>query len=136
MHGHDLLSDVAVSVVAATVFALLARALRQPLLLGYLVAGVAIGPGRRLVLAGTLQFPLCVLLGWAAARAVMPAEGARYDALYVGIALALSSTMIVVKLLYDRYELMTFPGRITLGILVFQDVWAILVLAVQPTLAN
>jgi hypothetical protein len=31
---------------------------------------------------------------------------------------------------------MTLPGRITLGILVFQDVWAILVLAVQPTLLN
>ena len=50
--------------------------------------------------------------------------------------MALSSTMIVVKLLYDKHELMTLPGRITLGILVFQDIWAILVLAVQPTLLD
>ncbi len=44
--------------------------------------------------------------------------------------------MIVVKLLYDKHELMTLPGRLTLGVLVFQDVWAILVLALQPSLMN
>src|SRR4029079_6358231 len=55
---------------------------------------------------------------------------------YAAVALALSSTMIVVKLLYDKYELMTLPGRLTLGILVFQDVWAILVLALQPRLLS
>ena len=44
--------------------------------------------------------------------------------------------MIVVKLLYDKFELATLPGRLTLGVLVFQDVWAILVLAIQPSLLN
>jgi Kef-type K+ transport system membrane component KefB len=34
----------------------------------------------------------------------------------------------------DKFELNTLPGRITLGILVFQDVWAIIVLALQPNL--
>jgi len=51
-------------------------------------------------------------------------------------AAAISSTMIVVKLLYDKFELDTLPGRITLGILVFQDIWAIIVLALQPNLRN
>jgi len=44
--------------------------------------------------------------------------------------------MIVVKLLYDKFELDTLPGRITLGVLIFQDVWAIVVLGVQPNLRN
>jgi len=54
----------------------------------------------------------------------------------LSVAAALSSTMIVVKLLYDKFELDTLPGRVTLGILVFQDIWAILFLALQPNLEN
>ncbi len=44
--------------------------------------------------------------------------------------------MIVVKLLYDKAELDTLPGRITLGVLVFQDIWAIVVLGIQPNLLD
>jgi hypothetical protein len=42
--------------------------------------------------------------------------------------------LIVVKLLYDKFELTTLPGRITLGVLVCQDIWAIVFLALQPNL--
>jgi Kef-type K+ transport system membrane component KefB len=165
------------AILAATGVALVARALRQPLILGYLLAGVVIGPamgfglvkqaesieliselglilllfiiglemdlqklrsaGRSLVLAGVFQFLICAGLGIGVARALgFPLGAGRFDAGYAAVAMALSSTMIVVKLLYDKHELMTLPGRITLGVLVFQDVWAILVLAVQPTLLN
>lgn len=65
-----------------------------------------------------------------------PMGGGKYDALYLGIAAALSSTVIIVKVLYDKRELDTLPGRITLGLLVLQDLFVILFLAVQPTLAN
>jgi Kef-type K+ transport system membrane component KefB len=44
MHGEHLLAAIAVSIVAATVVGVAAKALRQPLILGYLLAGVAIGP--------------------------------------------------------------------------------------------
>ncbi|MGJ5086124.1 cation:proton antiporter [Bradyrhizobium sp. HKCCYLRH1065] len=57
-----------------------------------------------------------------------------YDALYLCVACALSSTVIIVKVLYEKRELDTLPGRITLGVLVLQDVFAILFLAVQPSL--
>jgi Kef-type K+ transport system membrane component KefB len=176
MHATTVLSDIGTAIVAATVLALLARALKQPLILAYLVAGVVVGPlglglvhdreaialiaevglilllfiiglemdlqkllgaGRPLVLAGLLQAPLCAALGTLLALlAGFPLGGGRFDAAYAGVCMALSSTMIVVKLLYDKYELMTLPGRFTLGILVFQDVWAILVLAVQPSLMD
>jgi Kef-type K+ transport system membrane component KefB len=46
----------------------------------------------------------------------------------------LSSTVIIVKVLYEKRELDTLPGRITLGVLVLQDIFAILFLAVQPSL--
>lgn len=93
--------------------------------------------GKTLVLAGLLQFPLCVLLGLASFGLLGFSMGnGNYDLLYVAIAAALSSTAIVVKLLYGKFELDTQAGRITLGVLVFQDIWAIVVLGIQPNLAN
>jgi Kef-type K+ transport system membrane component KefB len=62
--------------------------------------------------------------------------GGRFDAVYLSVACALSSTVIIVKVLYEKRELDTLPGRITLGVLVLQDIFAILFLAVQPSLAN
>ncbi|SNS34006.1 Kef-type K+ transport system, membrane component KefB [Tardiphaga sp. OK246] len=61
--------------------------------------------------------------------------GGGFDALYLSVACALSSTVVIVKVLYEKRELDTLPGRITLGILVLQDIFAILFLAVQPSLA-
>jgi Kef-type K+ transport system membrane component KefB len=62
--------------------------------------------------------------------------GGKWDALYLGVAAAMSSTVIIVKVLYDKRELDTLPGRITLGLLVLQDLFVILFLAVQPSLDN
>jgi Kef-type K+ transport system membrane component KefB/voltage-gated potassium channel Kch len=62
--------------------------------------------------------------------------GGKFDALYLCIACALSSTVIIVKVLYEKRELDTVPGRVTLGVLVLQDIFAILFLAVQPSLDN
>jgi Kef-type K+ transport system membrane component KefB len=64
----------------------------------------------------------------------IPLGDRRYDALYLAAAVALSSTVIIVKVLYDKNELDTLPGRITLGVLVVQDLFAILFLAIQPSL--
>jgi Kef-type K+ transport system membrane component KefB len=65
-----------------------------------------------------------------------PLTAGKWDALYLGIAAALSSTVIIVKVLYDKRELDTLPGRVTLGLLVLQDLFVILFLAVQPSLDN
>jgi Kef-type K+ transport system membrane component KefB len=72
-------------------------------------------------------------IGFAFLMGFRPGSG-NFDWLYVAVTLALSSTLIVVKLLYDKFELTTLPGQITLGVLVFQDIWAILFLALQPNL--
>ncbi|MCC7438785.1 MAG: cation:proton antiporter, partial [Armatimonadetes bacterium] len=93
--------------------------------------------GKAVILPGIFQFPITVgvSLGFFALLGYGMGEG-NFSLLYLAICLGLSSTMIVVKLLYDKFELDTLPGRITLGVLVFQDIWAILVLALQPNLLN
>ncbi len=63
-----------------------------------------------------------------------PMTNGKWDALYLGVAASLSSTVIIVKVLYDKRELDTLPGRVTLGLLVLQDLFAIMFLAVQPSL--
>jgi Kef-type K+ transport system membrane component KefB len=171
----SVITAIAICFVAASAAGLLMRVLRQPLLLGYLLAGVLVGPvglgliqdqsnivtvaeiglilllfmigleidlkkmlaaGRWVVIPGLLQFPVCVAVGYLALvgldRLGLDVGTGTYATLYVAIAISLSSTMIVVKLLFDRMELDTLPGRITVGILVFQDIWAIIVLAIQP----
>jgi len=93
--------------------------------------------GKPVLVTGVLQFPLCVALGLAFFLPFgFSMRGGDFSLLYFAVCLALSSTMIVVKLLYDKFELDTLPGRITLGVLIFQDVWAIVVLGVQPNLRN
>jgi len=175
MHEFDLLADIASAIIAATICSIAAKALRQPLILGYLVAGIILGPkigfgiirdeaainiiseiglilllfiigleidikklraaGRMLVIAGITQFLVCTAFGIGFFLVLgYSLSNSHFDALYLAVAIALSSTMIVVKLLYDKYELTTLPGRITLGILVFQDIWAILFLSLQPAL--
>lgn len=98
--------------------------------------------GKPVITTGITQFLICVALGipfflLLGFRIGDPnAPGGEFGLFYLAVAAAISSTMIVVKLLYDKFELDTLPGRITLGILVFQDVWAIIVLALLPNLRN
>jgi len=174
---HGLLEDIGVALIASTLLGLISHWLRQPIILGYLLAGAFIGPqvglglvqhpesteiiseiglvlllfvigleidlkelkraGKQLLLGGLGQFPLCVGFGCL----FFPLVGFSFatrsiDVLYLAIMCALSSTAIVVKILYDKREIGTLPGRVTLGVLVIQDVFAILVLALQPNLGD
>jgi len=94
--------------------------------------------GKVIVISGILQYPLTVLLGFAVVKGIIwlgfgQMFSGSYDALYFGIFIAGSSTLLVVKLFQERYEMGTESGRLALGILVFQDIWAIIVLVLQPT---
>lgn len=93
--------------------------------------------GKPVIVTGVLQFALCVGLGLLFFYPLGFRVGnGDFGLLYVAVCCAISSTMIVVKLLYDKAELDTLPGRITLGVLVFQDIWAIVVLGIQPNLLD
>jgi Kef-type K+ transport system membrane component KefB len=174
---HTLLEDIGLALIAATVLGLLAERLRQPVILGYLVAGAVIGPeigfklvsdlqnihtiseiglilllfvvglelnpqqvvqsGKHVLITGVGQYVICVGLGLGFFL-LMGYNLTRQDmgALYLALLCAMSSTAIVAKLLFDKLELETIHGRITLGVLVIQDLWAIVILAFQPNLAN
>jgi len=58
------------------------------------------------------------------------------EAIYLGIIITFSSTMVVVKLLSDRKELETLHGRIIIGILLIQDIFAVITLLVINTAGN
>lgn len=57
------------------------------------------------------------------------------EALVAGLALAMSSTAIVLKQLGEQMELSTPYGRVAVGVLLFQDIAAVPVLVVLPVLA-
>lgn len=90
-----------------------------------------VSSGRIGALVGTIQVAACAAL--TTGFVVLLGFGG-LPALYLGVASAFSSTMIVVKLLSDKSELDTVDGRLTLGILLMQDILAIVVLALQPNL--
>ena len=76
-----------------------------------------------------------IALGWLFFR--LPGFGSSWlEAFYLAVAAAMSSTIIIVKILHDKHELETLAGRITLGVLVLQDLVTILFLALQPNLKN
>ncbi len=93
--------------------------------------------GAAVLLTGALQVPICVALGLAFFYLLgVQDQPHNYALLYLAACMSLSSTLVVVKILNDKFELDTLPGRITLGVLVIQDLWAVGMLAVQPNVLN
>lgn len=93
--------------------------------------------GKAVAVNGITQFLGCAALGTMFfAYFGFQVQGSNYELAYLAVASALSSTLIVVKVLSDRMELHALTSRITLGILVLQDLWAIAFLAVQPNLSD
>jgi Kef-type K+ transport system membrane component KefB len=91
--------------------------------------------GKVITFTAAFQIIGCVTVGWLLFDLAGLAQN-RLEALYLGVAAAMSSTIIIVKILYDKRELETLAGRITLGVLVLQDIFVILFLAIQPDLKN
>jgi Kef-type K+ transport system membrane component KefB len=102
-----------------------------------------LGSGKSIIVTGLLQYPLTILFGvlmvklmiWLGIGGSMLAESP-YAALYMGVVIAGSSTLLVVKLFQEHFELDTVPGRLALGILIFQDIWVIVAILIQPNLQN
>ncbi|MBC8095064.1 MAG: cation:proton antiporter, partial [Akkermansiaceae bacterium] len=85
--------------------------------------------GKAITITAAAQIFGCIALGWLFFR--IPGFGGNWlEAFYLAVAAAMSSTIIIVKILYDKHELETLAGRITLGVLVLQDLVTIMFLAV------
>ena len=81
--------------------------------------------GKVAAVGGTLQVAVSALLGIGLALALGFSTG---DAVFLGVALSFSSTVVVVKLLEQRGDLQETYGRVTLGILLVQDLLVVVVL--------
>src|SRR5215831_15703222 len=137
--------------VAAVTTALFQR-LRQPVVLGYLLAGMLVGPhlpvplfadehvARDLSELGVillmfslgLECSLMVSLGFLVGRA---SGWTRTEALFGGAAIAISSTTIIVKAFAEQ-RVAPARAEIVFGILVVEDLIAILLLAFLTALAS
>jgi len=163
----SIVADFAKLMIIAAIVVYLFYRLKQPMIIGYLIAGIIIGPytppfalisnlsvfsamadlGVILLLFGIgLKFPLSrlvsvgkVSLGVAAIEiafmiglsfAVSRLFGWRLiDALFVGTALASSSTAIIAKVLGDMGKLRETPALIMMGVLVVEDLIVVGLLA-------
>jgi glutathione-regulated potassium-efflux system protein KefB len=168
------LIQVAVFLAAAAIAAPLGRYLRMGAVLGYLAAGVVIGPwvlGPYYALDDVdkvLHFGefgvvmLLFVIGlelrpvrlWAMRSAIFGLGTAQLmltglaiaaigvglglstgPALFIGLALALSSTAFALQVLEEKGELTTRHGRLAFAVLLFQDLAAIPLIALVPLFA-
>jgi len=140
----------------------LMKILKQPLIIGYIITGIIVGPavsgivtrgsqleafshlgialllfivglglkpnvikevGRVAFITGIAQIVVTTVVGFFIVKAL------GFNAvisLYLSFAFALSSTIIILRLLFDKQEQDTLYGRITIGFLLVQDVAAML----------
>jgi Kef-type K+ transport system membrane component KefB len=78
------------------------------------------------VVAGSVQMLLTALPAFLIARGFgIDATGA----LYIGLAVMFSSTVVVIKLLSDRREVGALHGQIAIGILILQDIVALVLIS-------
>ena len=89
--------------------------------------------GKIAVFGGIAQIALTSAVGFGLGRIVgLSLTGS----VFFGFIIALSSTMVVLKLLMDRGEIDTTHGRIMLGILLVQDLSVVPMMVVMPALSG
>jgi len=179
--AQEVLLYISIIICIAAILAVIARMIRQPPLIAYLIAGILISPvalgptlgnfiGNDLAGSGLIQvfahigvaFLLfivglsldfrvlkeiggvatiagvaeIVLTGGIGALIALGLGLGSNEILYIGAALAFSSTVVVVKILSDKKEIDTLHGRIALGILIVEDFIAALALMAIPLIEN
>ncbi len=170
MHNLDLILTLAGGLTAALVFGYITQRLGLSPIVGYLLAGTAVGPytpgfvadvgiaeqlaevGVILLMFGVgLQFHIEELL--AVRRVAVPgaiaqsavatglgaliARGFGWDwpaGITFGMALAVASTVVLVRILADHRDLHTPAGHIAVGWLVVEDLFTVIALVLLPAL--
>lgn len=164
----QLLQDLAVVMGAAALTAILFRPLRLPLVFGFLVAGVIIGPHtppfqlvrdeasiqtlatlgvvlllfglgldfnfRHLRRVGVVAFVVMttevLLMFWAGFELGQFLGWTWLDSIFLGAMISISSSAIIVKVLREAGRLNDESSRIIFGVLVLEDVAAVIMLVV------
>jgi monovalent cation:H+ antiporter-2, CPA2 family len=171
-HDTALIATITVALALAFVGGFIATRLHISAIVGYLLAGVAVGPFTpgfvadtrlapqlaeigvillmfgvgihfslrdllavraiavpgaigQIVLMTALTAAVATVLGWSAA-----------EGLVLGLAIAVASTVVLLRALLERDLLHTFAGRAAVGWLLVEDLFTVLVLVLLPALAE
>ncbi len=164
--------QLSIIVIAAVVISAIMKLLKQPLIIGYIITGIIMGPnilnmadtsdsipafaqigvalllfmvglnlnpkiikdiGRTSLILGTAQILLTSAIGFFIIRAF---GFSSITSLYISVALAFSSTIIVMKLLADKKDTETLYGGISVGLLIVQDLVAIILLLIVSSMTS
>lgn len=168
----DILSALALILCVAAVTTVLFQRIHQPVVLGYLLAGLLIGPhvmfplfasveiahlfadlgvillmfclglefslrklARVAPTAGIIAVIECSLMVWAGYTVAQLFGWTVHERLFTGALVAISSTTIIVKAFAER-GVKGRLGEIVFGILIVEDLIAILLLAILTTVAS
>lgn len=162
----DIFTQIGFGIIAAAVLATLGSFVRQPAILGYILAGIVLGPSvvgviadpalvntvshigimlllfliglemgvdklkdmglvsiaagvGQVVFTGVIGLGIALLLGFSLIQSM-----------YIAVALTFSSTVIAIKIMSEKQELGSLHGQISIGILIIQDLLAIVSLLV------
>lgn len=168
----SLFFELSLIIVVAAALSGLMRLLKQPIVIGYVLTGLLLGPqflnlikstetvsifsemgiaillfivglhlspnelrdlGKNVFTTGFIQVALTSFIGFVVCRIF---NFSVTESLYLGVALSFSSTIIVLKLLSDKRDLEKLYGRITIGILLFQDIVAAIALILSSSFSN
>ena len=168
-HADSLILTLVGGFVLAFVFGMIANRLKLSPLVGYLVAGVIVGPYtggwtadtelapqlaeigvillmfgvglhfspadlmkvRRIAIPGALvQITVATALGWALGRFVLHMSDTQ--ALLMGFALSVASTVVLIRALEERKQSKGDIGRIAVGWLIVEDLVIVIALVMLP----
>ena len=160
----NIFTQLSLLILAVLAISFIARILKQPLIIAYIITGILISPffisvipenetvqtfsqmgiafllfmvglhlnpkvikevGFISVVVGTIQIISTAVLGFFIA---MFLNFSIISSLYIAFALTFSSTIIVTKILSDKSDLESLYGKISIGILILQDIVVILLL--------
>lgn len=172
MHEIPLLINTALALIAALIGGMIAKFLRLPTIVGYMVAGIAIGPFtpgyigdvstisqlaelgviflmfgvglhfslgdlwkvRNIAIPGAIgQMLVTTLLGYGLATFF---GWSHSSALVLGLAISISSTVVLLRGLMENGVLNTAEGQAAVGWLIFQDIATVLILLLMPAVAS
>jgi CPA2 family monovalent cation:H+ antiporter-2 len=169
-----LIRDFAIIMAVAGIAVVIFKRLRQPSILGYLLAGVLVGPftfpnapvtnieivrlladlglvlllfavgmefgwrrvrqvGVGVLLIGTMEMLVMVGLGYEIGKLL---GWSPIEAVYLGSAMAISSSAILIKVLKDSGKLTTRTGKLVVGLLVVEDFVAVILLTLLSGVAS
>ncbi|MDP3981803.1 MAG: cation:proton antiporter, partial [Chlamydiota bacterium] len=172
MHTSSYLSELIIIFLVTTPVVVILQKLRQPAIIGYLLAGILLGPStfglvqnlqhiemmaevgvmlllfsiglefslahlkelkRYIFIGGTLQVGLSIICVFIITRVF---GFSIQESLILGFLVSLSSTAIVLKMLFDRGEMDSVQGEVAVGLLLLQDLCVVPMMLIMHSLGR